>query len=54
MIGDADGVVVIALECAAEVAARAVQQKQTEDERDRRLRAGESLTAVLGLPSRET
>jgi 4-hydroxy-4-methyl-2-oxoglutarate aldolase len=50
VIGDADGVVVIPKSQAEVVLAAAAVQKKKEDERDARIRAGEPLSQVLGLP----
>ena len=50
VIGDADGVVVVPQDRAEMVLAAAAVQKKKEDERDARIRAGEPLSQVLGLP----
>ncbi|MGQ0653538.1 MAG: RraA family protein [Betaproteobacteria bacterium] len=50
VIGDADGVVVIPQNQSEIVLAAAAVQKKKEDERDARIRAGEPLSVVLGLP----
>lgn len=50
VIGDSDGVVVVRKEEAEKVIAAAKVQKKKEDERDARIRAGEALSVVLGLP----
>jgi len=47
--GDMDGVVVIPAERLAEVLAKAEEQRAKEEERDKRVRAGESLAGLLGL-----
>jgi 4-hydroxy-4-methyl-2-oxoglutarate aldolase len=51
VVGDTDGVVVIAGARALQVLPLAQVQAEREAERDRRVRAGESLASVLGLPS---
>jgi regulator of RNase E activity RraA len=53
VIGDSDGVVVVRKEDSEKVIAAAEVQKKKEDDRDARIRAGEPLSVVLGLP-RET
>ena len=50
VIGDTDGVVVIALADAEQVLARAQAQRAEESDRDARVNAGESLTKILELP----
>jgi len=50
VVGDADGVVVIPKDKGELVIQAAALQKNKEDERDARIRAGEPLSAVLGLP----
>ena len=50
VIGDSDGVVVVPQSQADSVLAAAAIQKKKEDDRDGRIRAGEPLSAVLGLP----
>jgi 4-hydroxy-4-methyl-2-oxoglutarate aldolase len=49
MLGDADGVLVVPIEQAAEIAAKAIAKRKDEESREARLRAGESIKAVLGL-----
>ncbi|WP_342240571.1 RraA family protein [Inquilinus sp. OTU3971] len=50
VVGDSDGVVVVASARLADVALRAVEQKQLENARDLRIRAGADLREVLELP----
>jgi len=54
VIGDADGVVVVDQERAEAVLAAAAMQKKKEDDRDARIRAGEPLSLVLGLPKEKS
>jgi 4-hydroxy-4-methyl-2-oxoglutarate aldolase len=49
LIGDADGVVVIAQDLAQGTLAAALKQRTKEESRDARIKAGEPLTRVLGL-----
>ncbi len=49
LIGDADGVVVIAQDLAQDALAAALKQRTKEESRDARIKAGEPLTRVLGL-----
>ena len=49
LVGDADGVVVIAQERAPDVLTAALKQRKQEETRDARIKAGEPLTCVLGL-----
>ena len=48
VVGDADGVVVVAAGRAAEVATKAEAKRRDELEREARLRAGEDISTVLG------
>jgi 4-hydroxy-4-methyl-2-oxoglutarate aldolase len=50
VIGDSDGIVVIAASDAEQVLTRARAQRATESERDARVQAGETLTEILDLP----
>jgi 4-hydroxy-4-methyl-2-oxoglutarate aldolase len=50
VIGDSDGVVVVAAAAAEQVLARATAQRAKESDRDARVQAGEPLEKVLGLP----
>jgi 4-hydroxy-4-methyl-2-oxoglutarate aldolase len=50
VVGDSDGVVVVPQAQAERVLAAAADQHRKEQERDARVRAGESLAAVLNLP----
>ncbi len=50
VVGDSDGVVAIAAAIGEQVLAAAAEQLNKEQERDRRIRSGESLAAVLNLP----
>ncbi len=49
VIGDADGVVVVAAEQAQEVCSRAVEQQAKENEIMRRIRSGEPLGRIFGI-----
>ncbi len=49
VLGDADGLLVVPAEHAADIAARALEKRKTEESREARLRAGESIKSVLGL-----
>ncbi|MFN2646196.1 MAG: RraA family protein [Burkholderiales bacterium] len=49
VLGDSDGLLVVPFEHAAEIAAKALEKRKTEESREARLRAGESIKAVLGL-----
>lgn len=49
VVGDADGVVVVPREQARQVLVNCRQQRAKEEERDARIRAGESISDVLGL-----
>jgi 4-hydroxy-4-methyl-2-oxoglutarate aldolase len=49
VIGDSDGVVVVAAERAEEICEKAAVQRKNEEERERKLRAGESLAKILGI-----
>jgi 4-hydroxy-4-methyl-2-oxoglutarate aldolase len=49
VIGDSDGVVVVAAERAEEICEKAAVQRKSEEERERKLRAGESLAKILGI-----
>jgi 4-hydroxy-4-methyl-2-oxoglutarate aldolase len=49
VVGDSDGVLVVPASRAADVLLRAQAQAQQETARDERVRAGESLAAVLGF-----
>ncbi|MFY9346270.1 MAG: RraA family protein [Orrella sp.] len=49
LVGDADGVVVIAQELAQDALTAALKQRAKEQARDARIKAGEPLTYVLGL-----
>lgn len=49
LVGDADGVVVIAQELAQDTLTTALKQRTKEEARDARIKAGEPLTYVLGL-----
>lgn len=51
LIGDSDGVVVVAAAEATQVLARAQAQRATEATRDARVQAGEPLTTILNLPA---
>jgi regulator of RNase E activity RraA len=53
IIGDEDGVVVVPSAIGDRVLALAAEQQKKEQERDARIRAGESLAAVLNLPRAE-
>jgi regulator of RNase E activity RraA len=50
VIGDTDGVVVVAAAEAEQVLARAQAQRAREADRDARVQAGEPLAKILGLP----
>lgn len=50
VLGDSDGVVVVPAQYAEQVLDRARSQDVAQRERDRRVRAGEPLATVLGLP----
>ena len=50
VVGDADGVVVVSAGIGERLLALASEQQKKEQERDARIRAGESLAAVLNLP----
>ncbi|HEY5900706.1 MAG TPA: RraA family protein [Burkholderiales bacterium] len=49
VLGDADGLLIVPAEQAAEICARAVEKRKQEESREARLRAGESIKSVLGL-----
>jgi 4-hydroxy-4-methyl-2-oxoglutarate aldolase len=49
ILGDLDGVVVVSAHRVEEVAALAVKQREKEEDRERRLRKGESLVEILRL-----
>ena len=49
VLGDSDGLLIVPAEHAAEIAAKALETRKTEESREARLRAGESIKAVLGL-----
>jgi 4-hydroxy-4-methyl-2-oxoglutarate aldolase len=49
VLGDSDGLLIVPFEHAAEIAAKALEKRKTEESREARLRAGESIKAVLGL-----
>jgi 4-hydroxy-4-methyl-2-oxoglutarate aldolase len=49
VLGDADGLLIVPAEHAAEIAAKALEKRKTEESREARLRAGESIKTVLGL-----
>jgi 4-hydroxy-4-methyl-2-oxoglutarate aldolase len=53
VIGDSDGVVVIPQSQSETVLAAAALQRKKEDDRDARIRAGEPLSVVLGLPKEQ-
>ena len=50
IVGDTDGIVVVAAAGAEQVLARACAQRAKETDRDARVHAGESLTKILDLP----
>ena len=50
VVGDTDGIVVVAAAGAEQVLARACAQRAKETDRDARVHAGESLTKILDLP----
>lgn len=49
VLGDADGLLIVPAEHAAEIAQRALEKRKTEESREARLRAGEPIKSVLGL-----
>ena len=49
ILGDSDGVVVVAAEQASAVAVACRARRRTEEARDARLRTGEAITTVLGI-----
>ena len=49
MIGDSDGVVVVPAEKADEIAERALARFELEEDWDRRIEAGEPMSAVMGI-----
>jgi 4-hydroxy-4-methyl-2-oxoglutarate aldolase len=49
VLGDADGLLIVPAERAEEIAAAALEKRKTEESREARLRAGESIKSVLGL-----
>jgi 4-hydroxy-4-methyl-2-oxoglutarate aldolase len=51
VIGDSDGVIVIAAAEAADILPRAAAQAEREEARDRAVQSGRSLADVLGLPT---
>jgi len=53
LVGDADGVVVIAQELAHDALTAAIKQRTKEETRDARSKAGEPMTDVLGLGERQ-
>jgi 4-hydroxy-4-methyl-2-oxoglutarate aldolase len=48
VIGDEDGLVIVAAERAQEIADKAMERRRAEEERDERLRRGETMKQVLG------
>lgn len=53
VIGDSDGVVVVAASEGAATCERAAEQRRAEEDRNARVRSGEPLASVIGLPSLE-
>lgn len=53
VIGDGDGVVVVAAAEGAAMCERAAEQRATEEARDARVRNGESLASIIGLAAEE-
>jgi 4-hydroxy-4-methyl-2-oxoglutarate aldolase len=53
VVGDSDGVVVVPGDQVSEVLQKALVQRQKEEERDRRIRSGESIQAAMGVPARK-
>jgi 4-hydroxy-4-methyl-2-oxoglutarate aldolase len=49
VLGDADGLLIVPAERAEEICAAALEKRKTEESREARLRAGESIKSVLGL-----
>ena len=53
VIGDSDGIVVVVASEGAAMCERAAEQRRTEEARDARVRSGEPLASIVGLPSLE-
>jgi 4-hydroxy-4-methyl-2-oxoglutarate aldolase len=53
VVGDSDGVVVVQKNRVSEVLRKALVRRQKEEERDRRIRSGESIQAAMGVPARK-
>ena len=49
VLGDSDGLLIVAFERAEEIAAKALERRKNEEAREARLRSGESIQAVLGF-----
>ena len=53
VIGDSDGIVVVAASEGSAMCERAAEQRRAEEVRNARVRSGEPLASVIGLPSPE-